>query len=104
MNAVEASNDDDGVTSDVDVEGLQLLLRMLYLLSFTFQSAVCFELSQAYLHRLLVVYTDILIRDSQLRLAVQELSEIQALSCSKFRKLVHSSSCLVKLLAKLPPI
>lgn len=66
-------------------------------------SGMNFEILQAYLHRLLSVYAELILKQPHLTLELERVRSVHALSSNRFRHLVQSNLCLLKMLAGLPP-
>ena len=87
---------------DGDDEGIILLQQLLQWLTIHIQSGENFEILQAYLYRILIIYSDIIIKLSSFKLVVSKLYNIHYNSSIRFRNLIQKNLCLLKMLANLP--
>jgi U3 small nucleolar RNA-associated protein 21 len=87
-----------------DTEGLGLLKLILYWFCTQFHSGENFEILQAYLHRFLTQYSDMLISSKRYSEDVLRLSIFHEKCCSRFRHLVQKNLCLLKMFANLSNI
>lgn len=90
--------------NEEDDEGLGLLLRMLVFFTHQMQSGARFELLQAYLHRFVLIYTDFILPSPPLAAQLMRLRRVHALFTDKFRHILQSNLCLLKILARIPTI
>ncbi len=91
-------------THGEDEEGLKLLHCLLSWLAQRIISARDFEVLEAYLHRTLLIYGEIIVIKPSLLTLAQNISKAHTNSTSKLRSLVQGNLCLLKLLANLPPL
>lgn len=69
-----------------------------------FSSGANFEILQAYLHRLLAVYAELILKQPDaLSVELEKVRAVHAASSNRFRFLVQSNICLLKMFAGLPP-
>ena len=90
-----------------DDDGIKYLHMLLLWFKKKLSSGTNFEVLQAYLHRLLAIYSEVIIATSasssvDLRLAVQELQKVHEDITFKFRHLIQKNLCLMKVFANLP--
>lgn len=90
--------------NEEDTEGQELLLRMLRFFTHNMQSGTHFELLQAYLHRFVLIYTDYILASPVLATELARLRRVHAVYTEKFRHILQSNLCLLKILAKIPTI
>lgn len=86
-----------------DKEGLQILARLLTHLAELLVSGTGFELAQAYLHRTLVIYAELLLTAPGVKEPLETLLDLNEKGCFRLRDLIQSNLCLLKLMANLPP-
>ena len=80
--------------------GIHLLQTLLSWFSHTLASAADFELLQAYLYRLLIIYTDVFIEMAAVFGSnISSLSRVHSNVGQSFRHLVQENICLLKLLS-----
>lgn len=89
-------------THDEDAEGIELLRCLLAWLTKELETGNNFEILQAYLHRTIKIYSEMFIKSSQVYQDIHALKEAQHVSCERFRHLIHSNLCLLKLFSGLP--
>jgi hypothetical protein len=89
--------------NDDDEEGIDLLRCMLCWLKRNLASGRNFEIVQAYLHRLLRIYGSLIASHHLLCADLDAVKLAQSECALKFRHLVQSNLCLLKMLAGLPP-
>jgi len=87
---------------DGDEEGIMLLQQFLQWITIHIQSGENFEILQAYLYRILIIYSDIIIKLSSFKLVLSKLYQIHYNSSIRFRNLIQKNLCLLKMLANLP--
>lgn len=89
-----------------DAEGLVLLCRLLGWLADRIASGKDFELMQAYLHRLLVVFGAMAagLDDRPLGAALRRLLEAHEAGCGRYGDLVQRCLCLVRVLSGIAPL
>jgi hypothetical protein len=90
-------------THENDEEGLDLLRCFLIWMSKSLKSGMNFEILQAYLHRLLSIYAELILKQPLLSIEVEKVRLIHSESSNRFRHLIQSNLCLLKMLAGLPP-
>ena len=91
-------------THGEDEEGLKLLHCLLSWLAQCMSSGRDFEVLEAYLHRTLLVYGEIIVTKPSLLSLAQRISAAHADSSERLRGLVQGNLCLLKLFAGLPPL
>eukprot|EP00606_Chrysophyceae_sp_TOSAG23-5_P000671 GSChrysophyteH2.ASY1.ANO1.1331.1 assembled CDS len=91
-------------THGEDEEGLKLLHCLLSWLAHCMRSGRDFEVLEAYLHRTLLVYGEIIVTKPSLLILAQHISAAHADNSQRLRGLVQGNLCLLKLLAGLPPL
>ena len=91
-------------TGPEDHEGLFLLMRMLVWLLQRLKKGSDFEVLEAYLHRTLEVYADVIIQSKELLPVARRVGDVHRENASKLRDLVQSNVCLLKMFALLPPL
>eukprot|EP00605_Chrysophyceae_sp_TOSAG23-4_P002689 GSChrysophyteH1.ASY1.ANO1.2966.1 assembled CDS len=91
-------------THGEDEEGLKLLHCLLSWLAQRIASSLDFEVLEAYLHRTLLIYGEIIVTKPSLLAMTQEISRVHSAASMKLRDLVQGNLCLLKLLADLPPL
>ena len=89
-------------THDEDAEGIELLRCLLAWLTRELGTGNNFEILQAYLHRTIKIYAEMFLKSSQMYQDIVALKEAQHVSCERFRHLIHSNLCLLKLFSGLP--
>ena len=87
---------------DGDEEGLVLLGYMLQSFANNMQSGQYFEVLQAYVHRFLMIYVEDIMKHEELHTQLQSLKVIHGLYVEKFKHVLHSNLCLLKLMTKMP--
>ena len=87
-----------------DEEGIYWLRCLFAWMTHELHSARNFEVMQAYLFRTVYLYSEMLMKMPQLTKEVSALREAHMQSCHKFRDLVQSNLCLLKLFANIPSI
>jgi hypothetical protein len=87
-----------------DEEGIELLGCLLASLSASMRRGMYFEVLQAYIYRLLVIYTDVIVRVPRLSQQLTLLQQIHFVYTEKFRHMLQSNLCLLKMLCKMPSI
>ena len=90
--------------NEEDEEGLELLGFVLISLTNNLKSGRHFEVLQAYLHRFLSIYAEYIMRTPELSEKLVELKAVHALYAEKFRHIVQSNLCVLKILSQLPTI
>jgi Utp21 specific WD40 associated putative domain len=83
--------------------GLGLLRCFLLWMVSKLTSGMNFEILQAYLHRLLAVYAELILKQPVLSKELEMVRSVHAASSNRFRHLVQSNLCLLKMFAGLPP-
>ena len=91
-------------THGKDEEGLQLLHCLLAWITERFKTGLDFEIMEAYLHRTLLIYGEIVVSTPSLLQLAKTLGEVHSASTQRLRTLVQGNLCLLKLLAGLPPL
>jgi hypothetical protein len=91
-------------TGPDDERGVELLHCMLIWISQELQSGRDFEVLQAYLYRLLFIYADSLVSAPQMEEPLRQLSAAQDACCKRFRQLVQSNLCVLKMMAQISSI
>ena len=89
-----------------DEEGLSLLRCLFAWFARKLRSGLNFEVLQAYLHRTVTIYAELILQQAEPSLLANELEAVRKAhnECSgRFRQLVQSNLCLLKMLAGLPP-
>lgn len=84
-----------------DSEGLQLLQVFLQWLTAQVSSGKDFELLQAYLHRTLTIYDQMLVDVPALAEQLQMLKKANEQASDRFRHLVQKNLCMLKVLANI---
>ena len=87
---------------DGDDEGIVLLQQLLQWLTIHIKSGENFEILQAYLHRTLTIYSDIIIKLPQFKIYLHDLHDAHCNSSNRFRSLIQKNLCLLKMMANLP--
>ena len=87
---------------DSDEEGIEHLTTLLVWFARELQRGRNFEVLQAYLNRLLVVYAEVLLKLPVCREALLRLLKVHEESSARFRELIQRNLCLLKVLARLP--
>ena len=87
-----------------DEEGIYWLRCLFAWMTHELQSGRNFEVMQAYVFRSLHLYSEMLMKMPQLAKEVADLREVHLSGCHKFRDLVQSNLCLLKLFANIPSI
>lgn len=87
---------------DEDSEGLELLRCLMLWLGREISSGRNFEVVQAYLFRFLTIYSEVVLKEAALLADVAALKEVHAKSAERFRTLVQSNMCILKVMAHLP--
>jgi hypothetical protein len=92
----------------VDKKGLELVHCIVLLMSDELRSGQNFEVLQAYLYRLLLIYSEVIVEasssDLSLSQSVDALRTLHSDSCKKFRSLVQSNLCVLKLMAQISSV
>ena len=91
-------------THEDDEEGMELLHLMLVSLTNNMKTGQHFEVLQAYLHRFLLIYTDYIMKTPQLTEQLLLLKAVHSLYAEKFRHVIQSNLCLLKILSQMPTI
>jgi len=91
-------------TGHEDARGVDLIHCLLLWFAKQFRSGKDFEVLQAYLYRLLLIYSDTIIRVPDLNNAVSSVKDIHADSCKKFRHLIQSNLCVLKMMAQISSV
>lgn len=87
---------------DGDEEGIKFIRILLKWFKKKLASGNNFEVLQAYLHRMLTIYSEILIKIPEFALDVEELHRAHDACGLKFRHLIQKNLCLLKVLARMP--
>ena len=88
-----------------DDEGIKLLHCLLSWLSDRIQCGRDYEILEAYLHRILLIYGEIIVINKDLLYIItNKITKNHEKNSIKLRNLVQSNLCLLKLLAGLPPL
>ena len=87
-----------------DEEGVMLLRCLLHWFKVNLRSRCNFELLQAYIHCAINIYHEIITKVPLLCRELIELQETHKMCCERFRHLVQSNLCLLKMFAGLAPI
>lgn len=91
-------------TGTDDERGLELLHCMLLWAARELDSGRDFEVLQAYLYRLLFIYADFLVTTPSMVEPLRHLSAAQSACCKRFRQLVQSNLCVLKMMAQISSI
>ncbi len=87
-----------------DEEGISLLARLLKWILQRLRGGSDFEVLEAYLHRIIEIYADVVIASADLSSIARRVAEVHQASASKLQDLVQSNLCLLKMFAMLPPL
>jgi len=87
---------------DEDEEGFKLLHFLLLWFSERLSTGADFELLEAYLHRTLLIYGEVIMRRPELQGLLESLRKAQEQNCARFRGLVQQNLCVLKLISGLP--
>ena len=90
-------------THEEDEEGLSLLRCLLAWFARKLRTGLNFEVLQAYLHRTLTIYSELILKQPTLAADVETVRYVHSEGSGRFRQLVQSNLCLLKLMAGLPP-
>lgn len=91
-------------TGKDDLRGLELLECMISWLTQELVGGKDFEVLQAYLHRFLFIYEDMLLGVPHLRDRMQALCSAQDHCSRRFRDMIQSNLCVLKVMAQIPSI
>ena len=91
-------------TGEEDERGIELLHCMLIWISQELETGRDFEVLQAYLYRLLFIFSDTMVSLSQLQETLKCLSASQESCCARFRHLVQSNLCVLKMMAQISSV
>ncbi len=89
--------------SDDDEEGVELLERLIKWFEREFDRGDNFEILQAYLSRMLTLYSEIIMKVPRLKELVKCLRDSHRDRMSRFRSLVDNNIAVLKFLTGLPP-
>jgi hypothetical protein len=85
-----------------DNVGLELLSKVLSWMKEDLQTGENFEVLQAYLYRFLLIYSEIILECPSLYDLLQKVKIVHENSCKKFRHLIQSNLCVLKMMAQIP--
>jgi hypothetical protein len=89
-------------TNENDEDGVLLLRCLLVWLAYQIETGSNFEILQAYLHRILVIYLDLMIKNENIKNEIEYVKNIHEKSSKKFRNIIQKNLCLLKMLANIP--
>lgn len=92
------------ISQDRDLEGIVLLQALIASLTRSMILGSHFEVLQAYVHRLLTIYADIVIVVPELAQHLSQLKNTHYIYAEKFRHVIQSNLCLLKILSKMPNV
>jgi U3 small nucleolar RNA-associated protein 21 len=84
-------------TNDEDEEGMQYVKCLLEWIAGHFHRGTNFDLLQAYLHRLLLIYSESLLKQPNVKIVLDRLLGSHAQGSERLRDLVQNNLCLLKL-------
>lgn len=87
-----------------DEVGVQLLGDILSWLMEDLKTCENFEVLQAYLYRFLFIYSEVILECPELHSRLQKVKSVHENSCKKFRHLVQSNLCVLKMMAQIPSL
>lgn len=87
-----------------DEVGIRLVRYLVCWIKNELKTGGNYEVLQAYLHRLIIIYSETFIKHQSLSAELLELENIHEIGCQKLRQLVQSNLCLLKMLAQIPVI
>ena len=87
--------------NDSDSDGIKLLRFLFVWIDQQLQTGNNFELLQAYLYRAALIYSEVLRKHTEFTGLLVSLKESHRTTSSKFRDLVQSNLCLLKLFARI---
>ena len=87
-----------------DEVGVQLLGDMLAWIEEDLLTGENFEVLQAYLYRFLYIYSEVILECPHLFARLQGVKKAHQNSCKKFRHLVQSNLCVLKMMAQIPSL
>jgi hypothetical protein len=91
-------------TWEGDEEGVELLRTWLSWLDRQISSGDSFEVLQAYLHRTLTIYAQIVIKLPQLGDEMRRLKTSSSAVSERFREVLQKNLCMIKFMAGIPII
>eukprot|EP01034_Spumella_vulgaris_P032453 gene32453-40053_t len=91
-------------TWEGDEEGVELLRTWLAWLDHQVTSGDSFEILQAYLHRTLTIYGQMVIKLPQLSDEMARLKDSSAVVSERFREVLQKNLCMIKFMAGIPII
>jgi hypothetical protein len=90
---------------DDDTRGVELVHCLVLWFANEFKTGTDYELLQAYLTRFLFLYSELLVaecsKNPELKSALQQLNETHSEYCLKFRHLIQSNLCVLKMMAQI---
>ena len=87
-----------------DAEGVEILHKMLQWFIVELKTCDNFEVMQAYLYRFLLIYSEVILLCPHLHGQLNSLKEVHEAGCKKFRHLIQSNLCVLKMMAQIPSI
>lgn len=87
-----------------DSTGDELLYLMLQYFQKQLEDGTDFEVTQAYLHRFLTIYSNLIQQNARLAAAAATVSGVQLKASTKFRELINENLCILKFVGKLQQI
>jgi hypothetical protein len=87
-----------------DEVGVQLLRTVLEWMVDELKICENFEVLQAYLFRFLFIYSEVILECPHLYSCLQGVKTVHENSCKKFRHLVQSNLCVLKMMAQIPTL
>ena len=88
-------------TNDEDDHGMVLLKYLFVWLLQQMNTGNNFELLQVYLYRALLIYSEVLRKNGEFNQLLMELKDCHESVSKKFRGLIQSNLCLLKLFGKI---
>ena len=89
-------------THEEDEEGKLLLQHLLHWLTKHIASGEDFEILQAYLHRVISIYEQLIMKMPDLKEDLEQLQHAHSIANDRFRNLVQKNLCLLKMMGNLP--
>ncbi len=93
---------------EVDSRGVDLIHCLLHWFIFEFETGHDFQVMEAYLARFLHIYSELLVKECAknplLRSTFQELQRIHQEKNEKFRMMIQSNLCVLKMLAQITSV
>jgi hypothetical protein len=91
-----------------DARGVELIHCVLVWFANELKSGIDYELLQAYLTRFLFIFSELLVAECSknlpLKETLQQLNQIHSEYCLKFRHLIQSNLCVLKMMAQITSI